>query len=253
MKIEIVVNCYAVERPWYAALFCYQLSSLALHKPKHCEVTVSLCCSAKDKVLEKVLEYFHSLGAFHLSVSYAHASVIAKRAIHRNMMCRSTYADILWFTDPDYVFGENCLDTLATLEWPKEAVLVFPRQIWEQKHETISIPSLKLLTREPQIAVVSPHEFEKKTFQRAIGSIQIVQADFAIECGYCENYPSHQTPTDIPFVNYSSISDRNFRRECKRKSGSSNFQQAIKLPNVFRLNHPNRKLSPEKAKQKYKW
>ena len=96
------------------------------------------------------------------------------------------------------------------------------------------------------------HYYEHR-FSRAIGSIQIVQGSFAREFGYCPDYKKHQTPTDSPFENYNSVSDRNFRRECRRNGKHPDFQQPIQLPNVFRLSHPNRKLSPEKAKRKYGW
>jgi hypothetical protein len=257
-KIELVVHCYAKERPWYAALLCYQISSLVLYKPTKCRVQLTLFYSSGDEHINKLLEYLWPIKNFTIIPIITSVPKLGRRAIGRNIRAKNSNADIIWFTDPDYCFGEGCLDTLGTLNWPKEAVMVFPKSIQEQRMKQLDIPLLKSLALDPKLIDVfsnSPStDFLRHDFIRAIGSIQIVDGDYARKYGYCANKKRHQTPTEDLFKDhYQTSCDLSFRAECRKNSGSHRFQQSIDLPNIYRLNHPLRKYSTEEAKERYGW
>lgn len=257
-SIEIVVHCYAKERPWYAALFCYQFSSLVLFPPS-CNVRLTLFCDPKDEVLGKFLDFFckHYLFGVDLNVIHKDVSKLGRRAIGRNEASKSTNADIVWYTDPDYVFEQGCLDALSNTTWPDNAVLLFPHSVFEQYPKRIDVPELRDLVERPRLARLAPHEkcisFYSHAFFRAMGSIQIVQGDFARKYGYCPHHDKFQSPTDSPFDGYSSQSDLSFRLGCKRIARNADFQQPVDIPNIYRMSHPSRRHSAEKAKLKCGW
>lgn len=258
-SIELVVHCYAKERPWYAPLFCYQFSSLHFHQPE-CSVRLTLFCDKTDYVLSKFLDYFRGNNLFgvDLNVVYKPAAVLSKRAIGRNEAALNTEADLVWFTDPDYVFGGGCLDALSESEWPTEAVLCFPHVIQEQYPHWFDAKRSLELIYEPRLESLSAAEkqccFFRKSFYRAMGSIQIVRGDFARKHGYCPNRKQCQTPDTDPFGGcYSSQSDLDYRLFCKRNANHPNFQQSLEIPNVYRMSHPSRRDSIEIAMKKCGW
>ena len=235
-KIEIITHCQSIERGWYSSLLTYQLSSLVLHPPKNCEVSITVFSCKEDEKTQKVLRYFEQYENLYLRSILLDAGDLGRRSIGRNLAALQTKADIVWFTDVDYTFGEGCLDAVAAQEWPEKAVLGFVEYTSIHKDHDIGDKYIETAYENPQLLDVNVDDFvlhEKHI--RPIGGIQIVQGDFAREHGYCKSFPETRKP--IPDGTFASCTcDLVFRRECRRLGGQISFN----IPSVYRLRHPAR-------------
>jgi len=138
-------------------------------------------------------------------------------------------ADIFWFADCDYFFGEGCLDSLGDHIWSNDCVGVFPRMVQISKTHTIGDNTLGLIS--DKALNINPNDFENKQYYRAIGGAQIVRGSVARQCGYLGNDSKWQSPTNTPFKDTKE--DVFFRRQLKVYGKIV----GIDLPNCFRLRH----------------
>ena len=232
-KIEIISHIYGVELPLCVGAFQYHLSSLILHRPK-CSVTMTVCYCPADKLVCELLEWFSNVdrqGA-DLKMKYIPEEtplVLGRRCIGRNKMAKQTEADVVWFADGDFCFGDGCLDTLACMSWPEDATLVFPREYWIHKEHAVGDRITRNL--KPGLVDVDPEDFIKIGHSVAIGGIQIVTGDFCREHGYLDKQDKWMQPHTKPFKD--TLDDKAFRKYCGKITG----QQAkkIDLPNLFRI------------------
>jgi len=246
--IEVVSHCYAAELPQYAAFLVYQASSLVLHKSMNCDACLSVCVwgekedaddptiswSVADPNVAKVLPWMkrtlveHGIG---WSVCYLTRGEIGRRCVGRNRLALASEADVVWFADVDQVFRDGVLDRLVTMEWPKGALMIYPREImihrdWKTGDERTSAVDLDDL----RLVDVDPAEFVPKRYNRAIGGVQIVRGDFAREHGYNRD-EKWQGPTDRPFGDFRD--DVAYRRFCSERG----VVVGVDLPGMYRLRH----------------
>jgi len=246
--IEIVTHCWA-ERDWrYAAALNYQLASLLHHKPKICDVFVSVYFHTDDDRVRKVLELFEEFDKLNIfwkevdSLEY-----LGRRSIGRNHAAKTTKADLVWFADADYYFGEGALDYVADISWLSGTdSLLYPRTVWICKTHEIGDGFLGLV-KQPTLDVpkfvlnqfTPPVNFVKEKYTRAIGGAQIVEGDFARNCGYLDGVNKWQTPCNPhkPFGNKGrgthTPDDVAFRHFCNQYG----FIKGVEIPNVFRIRH----------------
>jgi len=125
--IEIITHCWR-----YSRVLNYQLSSLALHPPKHVKAYAHVFYSHDDKTTRNAIDWHLRNGiggtmagaiTYHGETTWAMASalptaLLLNRAIGRNLAAKHTRADIVWFCDADYFFGEGALDVLAEADSP---------------------------------------------------------------------------------------------------------------------------------------
>ena len=232
-QIEIVVHCYAVKSNWYASLLHYQLGSLVSNPGSNHHATVAVCYDRTDEAVCAVLKCFSNSQVIKLKYIEMDKERLGRRAIGRNLAAKATKADIVWFADADYLFGEDCLSTLANWRWPDDASLAFPKHVNLQLKESIDVSDLECVN---DYSAPKQWIFSRHTFVRPIGGIQIVKGDFAREYGYCANHPIFQSPHPDPFKLFRSPCDKEFRRGCKRHGK----QAGVDLPNLYRLGHPRR-------------
>lgn len=243
--IEIVSHCYATELPQYAAMLVYQASSLVLHKPKQCKVCLSVCVwgdiddqpypEIRDICVGKVLPWTKkTLSAHDISwlICYMTKGELGRRCIGRNRLALNTEADIVWFADVDQVFRDGMLDRLATMEWPENASMIFPREIkihrdWKTGDERTGAIDLD----DPCLVDVDPMEFVPKQYHDAIGGVQIVRGDFVRKHGYLAGDEKWQRPSVDPFGDFRD--DVAYRRYC-RQCGPI---VRVDLPGMYRLRH----------------
>ena len=258
--IEVVSHCYAAELPQYAAFLVYQASSLVLHKPRSCDVCLSVCVWSEkenpddltellaaaappmpwrvaDPNVAKVLPWVkqtlieHGVG---WSVCHLTRGEIGRRCIGRNRLALASEADIVWFADVDQVFRDGVLDRLATMEWPEGASMIHPREIMiHRDHKTgdtlvRDVPVESLFVYGP--FDVNPAEFVPKRYNRAIGGVQIIRGDFARKHGYL-NGDEKWRAVLRPFGDFRD--DVAYRRFCSERGAIV----AVNLPGVFRLRH----------------
>ncbi|MCK9558787.1 MAG: glycosyltransferase family 2 protein, partial [Candidatus Cloacimonetes bacterium] len=108
--IEIVSHCFGQS---YASLLVYHLSSLVLHKSQ--PVTMTVISITGDSDVECVLDYFHKIRLPWITWNFISmsADLVYQRPIGRNIAAKASKADVIWFTDCDYVFGNDSLDALC--------------------------------------------------------------------------------------------------------------------------------------------
>lgn len=229
MKILIVTHCWAVEHTHFAAALCYQLSSLLLHQPRCCEVTVAVCCEPNDSQTLKVCKFFSDKLVMR-TVILQNEYQLGRRCIGRDFCTKDCVTDLVWFTDVDHVFGNGCLDTLALIEWPANASMIYPQDLFIHKDhatgDTVLSRAIKSL-----VIDLDTSDFVPKHYNRAIGGVQIVQGTFAREHGYLRNDLYWKQPAAKPFGDFRD--DVAYRRFCLQHGSIT----SIALPNLFRLRH----------------
>ena len=239
--IEIVSHCYAERLPHYAAALCYQLSGFILHPPRGCKAWVTVCYDPTDGRTSQVLDWFTrnctSWDSRSVCCIKLPADKLGRRSIGRNFAAKDSRADLVWFADVDQVFHGECLDALAAMEWPEQegrvASMVFPRHLKiSRDHATGNALTAKVLER-PAVVDVDPAEFTDKTYNVAIGGVQIIRGVDARRYGYLDGDPYWQQPrTDgLPFKEFRD--DLQFRKICNRRGPIV----GIELPGLYRIRH----------------
>lgn len=243
MKIEIVSHCYAAELPHYASALCYQLSSLLLNRPAHCEVSATVCCCHSDARTEEVLLWFMQNTNLKMkTIVLSTPGELGRRSIGRNMAAKGSDANVVWFADCDMAFGAGCLDLLeltakTTLLQPSSPTMIFPEWIWiHQDHATGDRETQKI--DKPRLVDLDQSLFVPKRYNRAIGGVQIVSGDFAREHGYLDGDASWQAPAAKPFGDFRD--DVAYRKFCDSKGGV----KSVLIPGVYRIRHSTTTYQP---------
>lgn len=234
--IEIVTHCWA-ERDWrYAAALRYQLSSLALHLPTRCEVRVVVCYRHGDSLVEDTINHFNK----HLilsSLGYVSTAWVGRRSIGRNLAAKITEADVVWFADCDYCFGEGALDYLADFPWNGGETIVYPGSVKiSPTHEIGDTMLRSAMVLGIVVGIGEEVDCRVELYKRAIGGCQIVEGDFARQHGYLDN-TKWQKPTNRPFGNKGhgthTPEDVAYRQFCQQHG----LMRSLDIPNVFRIRH----------------
>jgi len=151
-----------------------------------------------------------------------------RRAIGRNIRALATDASVIWFTDIDYMFGPDCLDTVCKLVSPEDK-LCMPEKYWINiDHETGD----KMLDdyRHLKLPLIPRQLFMERKQKIAIGGLQILGGDTAREIGYL-NKTKYQDPVPEHFGFRSCKCDSAFRRYNDLKPTRMN------IPNLYRIRH----------------
>jgi len=238
-QLHIVTHCYAAKLPHYAQALRYQLSSLTTYK-KNVRTVVEVCCVDEDVDTQNVLDWFVCNTSLNLIISRLSVENISCRAIGRNLAALSSHAELIWFTDVDYVFHTGCIDGL----WAA----------WESLHEYASMlyPSTVNVHKDHQtgdnalaqedcdgLIFVKPDDFFPTHYTRAIGGIQIVPGSLARDYGYLNASKRYQTPLSEPFKDFRD--DIAFRRFCKTKGPIVK----VDFPGLYRLRHSRTTYQPD--------
>ena len=241
VRIEIITHCWAGQLRQYATMLRCQLASLANHPPQECEVTISVCFSSTDSFTVDVInDYVNRLRPAALLVPVDLApEKLFRRAIGRNIVARQCTADVVWFTDCDYMFGEGCLDTLAAqidtlkpLSYP--AVVNIHRDHATGDAYLYEVNVLPRHIRPP----IRKTDFKPQRMIRAIGGVMIVTGEVAA-LGFCDKSRRFMAPIEETEGWQRSRCDRAARIEWGFGTG-----RRIELPEVYRLRHS--KISYEK-------
>jgi len=84
------------------------------------------------------------------------------------------------------------------------------------------------ISNKPQIVNIDSKMFYPKNITRAVGAYQIVHADIARSCGYCNNIAAYQTPS---MHWQKTFEDRTFRWLI------GTHGTAIDIPHIYRIRH----------------
>lgn len=210
----------------------YQLSSLVIYPPTKCHARVTVFSSREDERTQKVLEHFLGLDKLDLNCVYQPLEELGRRSIGRDLAAKKTKADIVWFTDADFLFRDGCLDSLATKQWRDGTAAVIPKKFRVSRSEQFGMKAIKRVDR-PRVLDIKEDEFGNSICTRMLGALQIVRGPEVKSWGYCRGHRYHQLPTDGTFERCRS--DTEFRRFW----GTRGDVQRIAIPNLYRILHPH--------------
>ena len=231
MSIHIVTHCYAAELPQFATFLRYQLSSLVLHPPKIDYLIEVRYCPDDTATADVVNEFAVRLGLRIGLSPMQPPERLFRRAIGRNEAALSSHADLLWFTDCDYLFGPGCLDGLwaAWSGLEKFTSMLFPSQILTMKSHA---DGDQLVESCPAGVVgVSADLFKVQNVHKAFGGLQIVPGSLARKHGYLNGSRRYQRPLAKPFSNFHD--DVAYRKVCLKNGPIL----PVNVPNLYRLRH----------------
>lgn len=220
--IEIVTHCFGDR---FATLLNYHLSSIVLNESK--SVTITVMYATNDKSTNRVLSYFGAIDRPWITWNFIHMPIqsIYQRPIGRNLAAKSSKADIVWFTDADYVFGDGCLDAVPV---PQDDGIYHPQHEYRtpRKMKVQMVEDLlKNKNIEPRTVDIDKSLFFLTDIRRAVGGVQIVAGDTARRIGYLPNYKEWQKPLE----QYNRDDGSAFWRNLFSKQGT------MSIPNVFRI------------------
>ncbi len=231
-KIELILHCYR-----YSRCLSYLLSSLEINPAPSAKITVTVFWAGMHDVATlDVLRYFNDHCEMGRRPAYEEPRVrlrpwtlelpqLLRRAIGRNMAALQTTADLVWFCDGDYVFGPDCLETLATMDLP-ESRLYYVREVQISKTHALGDAASLKAAGGAGVYEIDPDDY-KVSHHRAIGGLQIVPGDVARKYGYCRDTKWQNPVADSKWQD--TRGDRAFRGILQTKG------VAIHLPNLFRI------------------
>ena len=231
--IELVTHCWAKQLDQYGWHLQLQLSSILHYAPLNA-VLVTVCYCPQDELTSQILDFFvekmpHNIKRIALAKTH-----LFRRAIGRNVAAKDSKADLVWFTDVDYFFGDRCFEALRLMPRHRFANLMRPAQVWRHKDWETGDRLVDSI-REGGVGVVdmpNKDDFKMEHEKIAIGGLQIVPGDFARENGYLDG-TKWVKPVDA---------SKGFRR-CHCDTA---FRDAYNLgrrgketpvPNIFRIRH----------------
>ncbi len=192
LHLEIVSHCWK-----YSHLQDYQLSSLVLHPPQNCDVTMTVFHSSEDERTVELLKFFDQQTPANVTWNWCPLpkEQLFRRAIGRNLAAKATTADWIWFTDCDQLFHAGCLDAVNQELQGRQDTLVYPTEV----HCTRLLEDddqVLTATSEPAVVDIDASQFVPVTHSRAIGALQILHGDVARQVGYCDAIKFYQQPVE---------------------------------------------------------
>lgn len=177
---EIVTHCWK-----YPRLLMYHLSSLIKHPPK-IKTQMVVYYEVEDKPTVQVLEFFSKLmpPTVTLIPKALSQPKLCRRAIGRDISARRTKADLVWFADADYWFGESALDNVFEKSMASKEILFYPRRVMVSTEQKFGDLLIKEASGDVKVLDLNPLNFHPRRQLGSIGGIQIVKGDICRKKGY---------------------------------------------------------------------
>lgn len=235
MSIQIVSHCYAAKLKQYAVDLRYQLSSLVLYPPK-VQVGITICYTYTDvRTIAVLREFQNNHRKLDLTTCGMSGPELFRRSIGRNRVALTSQEALIWFCDVDYVFMSGCLDQLwerwQALPEPKPSI-VFPKKIKFHETHALGDALVEQCDGKSGTLEIDPTQFVDKTYQRAIGGVQITNGEYARKYGYLNHSEKYQR-TVISGRAFHTIEDSVFRHHASLHGEI----KGIDLDGVYRIRH----------------
>lgn len=230
MSVLLVTHCYAAKHSQYANLLKLQLSSLVLDPPR-IPVTAAVCYSPEDTATVKVLDLFSSVT--NLQKFPLPNRLLFRRCVGRNLVARASTEDIVWFTDVDYCFTSQCLNSIGRIVSQRtfKDLLLYPKFINISKTHELGEVQIHRASQQ-DLVQLDPDEFEPKKYMSPVGGVQIVRGSTAREWGYLDQTKwQYFTDSNEPFPDFRD--DGAYRRFLEEKGRV----QSIFVEGVYRIRH----------------
>lgn len=232
--LEIVTHCYCPPTlDAYARLLRFQFASL-IHNPVASPVTLTVCYTSEDAKtaaeVRRIGSYLdeHNPAGITLRALDFPPGGLFRRAVGRNFAALQSAADVIWFTDVDYVFGPGCLQAVADM-CDLTTELAQPAEIWISRDHATGDQDL-WEARDQELPRINPEHFAKRRQKVCIGGVQIVGGHVARRVGYCSG-TRWVDPVDPEQGFRSCRCDKVFRRL------NGFVAQRLPIPNTYRLRH----------------
>lgn len=238
--IEIVTHCYSGHSPFiYEKLLFAQLSGFCTEEHYVSRVKVTVYVSENDHRTKRVAEKFSGHPLLKQNVEIEVRAVpdefLFRRAICRNDAALKSKADVLWFTDCDYIFKEGSLETAYRESQKSAATLIFPEEIMIHREHALGDQAIDQLRHSIEYDEFIPYrvvesEFKARKESNAWGGMFIVKGHFCRESGYLKGteWTEPLKTTEKGFLQCKC--DVPFRKSCGSK-------EKVKIPNVYRIRH----------------
>jgi hypothetical protein len=236
--IEIVTHCWAGDLPDYARLLHMQgLSLLHLNKCRS-KVTWTVFYHQTDELTVRAIQHTMAKAderRLRVNPVPLEKSALFRRAVGRNIAAKTTAADVVWFTDCDYLFQNRVLDyarskCLKSIEqimiWPRE-IMAIPKPTGARMIAAVENAADHLLWDHLDAAEPMP-------MSRAIGGIQIVKGEACRRDGYLDGTKWSKALGSNPAGFRRCRCDVAYRRQ---QAGRG---EPVVLKDVLRVRHPNR-------------
>lgn len=225
-SIQIVTHCWRFSR-----VLRYQLASLVLHPPST-DVVLRVFYTSDDKPTCDVLSHYEKkMGNVRLMASDMPLRQLGKRAIGRDLAARETTADIVWFTDADVCFYDECLDYLAQCDL-STGPMWHPQYVWVTT--TKEIGDKYTLARHKGEPQVSFDDCSRGRVRQAYGPYQIVPGDVCRSHGYPTGRDNDKTESAYG-VFHRNFADVRVRKRLAALFNSERQSRGLDIPNVIRI------------------
>ena len=219
----------------------YQASSLVLNPPVNCEVKYTLFyCPEEDENTKKRVELIQSWD-WPDNITFAPVSMdknsLCRRVIGRNVAAVTTEADLVWFIDCDMTMEQGAIDMLSDRVWScPNKILFYPRRVrvpTQQAGDKIIFKATEVVK-----PIALDHSgFNRHTYHRAIGGVQIVRGDVCRAVGYLP-FPKWQRV--LPDAEWRRTFEDRAYRGWLDKIYNSGKGHALKVDGICRIRHTQR-------------
>lgn len=186
-KIEIVTHAYSGHHDQYRAFVALQAESLIRYPlPNRHQVSYSVVTCIRDFEILGTLALFSKRldeAGVCLNVMAMDKGHLHRRCIGRNRICLGTNADVLWFCDVDYWFGEGCLKSVVDQVYADDGLKTPGRYFCHREHsdgDAMVRKVIYMLDHPTDVTdplkgfAIDTREFFERKNKTAIGGLQIV-------------------------------------------------------------------------------
>jgi len=242
-SIEIVTHCWSGDAvPIYHRLLDYQLTSIkqlnaATRLSDEFDVVVTVVYTQGDhRTVEVVQRHTTQPAQEGLIIRGINLTLpqLFYRAIGRNIVAKSSLADVVWFTDCDYIFTPGSLRTAHQRCLTSDAQMIYPRFV--NVHKTHALGDRLIAGGHFDF---DPDDFAPREERMAIGGIQIVKGDWCRTKGYLDG--SRWTRI-VDVENETVFVGCRCDKAMRQAVGKI---ERVEIPGVFRIRHSRAGRNPE--------
>jgi len=234
-SLEIVTHCWSGEEvSVYHNLLAMQLTSLYLEADtSKIQASITVCASSADHRTIEVIEFFSDLfylgkPDFEVRLCALLPEKLFRRAIGRNQITKTTAADVVWFTDCDYLFYGDSLRRAVVACMNAAVPMVYPQQVRTHRTHALGDQSIEEASK-TRLYLPRQEDFYLRKMSRPIGGIQIVKGSWCREKGYLDSSGWTEPVQSDHFLQCRC--DVAFRRQAGMDSASRD------IPDVYRVRH----------------
>lgn len=224
--IELCAHCFR-----YPRLLTLHLSGYVLHPPKT-ETVVTICYTKSDETVTPVLDYFGAIKVPNvewrwLDLPHDH---LMRRAIGRDMVCRTTEAEYLLLSDVDYVLRGSVIDAAVDEMRTYEPHLFYPRYPMQSISHAHGDSEIEKATI-PSVYELDESKYTEIAIDRPIGGCQWYPGDTARKKGYL--------PKGHKFLNPEPVW-RTTREDSRARGFSGLVNKGLSVRGIYRIRHSER-------------